>query len=152
MSHTTELEKRIQRIEDLEAIKNLHRTYIYHVNAQEWDDVLDCITEDGTVDLALHGSHTGSAELAELFKVKVAKVNEKWNGGHFVTQPVITVDGDKASGFWMLYIIVFDAETVVGPTLRWIQGRHDCEYVKQDGRWKIKYVKFSRPWPEPPKG
>ena len=150
MTKIEDLERRLERIESLEAIRDLHRQYIYLVNSQKWDDVIDCFTPGATVDIALHGLHKGFAELTELFKKKIAKVNEKWNGGHFVTQPMISPDGDKATGYWMLYICIFDAEMVSGPTLKWIQGRHDCEYVRINGKWKISYLKFSRPWPEPP--
>ena len=150
MSETNELEKRIANIENLEALKDLHRRYIYYVNSQQWDEVIGCFTEDAIADIGMHGSHKGRAELTELFTIKIAKVNEKWNGGHFVTQPIISVEGDKATGYWMLYICVFDAEMAAGPTLRWIQGRHDCEYIKRQGQWKINYIKYTRPWPAPP--
>ena len=142
--------KRIEAIEDLEAIKKLHRRYIYYVNSHAWDDVLDCFTEDAIADIGMHGKHEGAEELKDLFKNKINKVNEKWNGGHFATQPIISADGTTATAFWMLYIAVFDAEMAAGPVLKWIQGRHDCEYVKQKGAWKIKYIKYTRPWPEPP--
>ena len=150
MAKLEELEKRLEAIENIKAIEDLHRRYMYLVNSQKWDEVIDCFTTDATADIGMHGSHKGVEELSQLFKIKIAKVNEKWNGGHFVTQPIISVDGNKSIGYWMLYICVFDAETVSGPTLRWIQGRHDCEYVKQDGKWKIIYIKYTRPWPEPP--
>jgi hypothetical protein len=143
--------KRIEAIEDLEAIKNLHRRYLFYVNGHQWDNVLGCFTENATADIGMHGSHQGPEELEDLFKNKIAKVNEKWNGGHFVTQPIISANGATATGYWMMYICVFDAEMAAGPTLKWIQGRHDCEYVKQHGEWKIKFIKYTRPWPEPPK-
>jgi hypothetical protein len=150
MPKIEEIEKRLNDMENLEAVKDLHRRYMYLVNSQKWDEVIGCFTKDATADIGMHGSHKGVAELSELFKIKIAKVNEKWNGGHFVTQPIISVDGDKAKGYWILYICVFDAEVAAGPTLRWIQGRHDCEYIKQDGNWKISYIKYTRPWPQPP--
>jgi ketosteroid isomerase-like protein len=150
VSKRDELEKRIEKIENLEALKNLHRQYIYYVNSQQWDKVIDCFTEDAIADIGMHGSHKGTAELTELFTIKIARVNEKWNGGHFVTQPIVSVEGDTAKGCWMLYICVFDAETVSGQTLKWIQGRHDCEYIKRQGQWKISYIKYTRPWPTSP--
>ena len=130
MSELHNILKRIENIENLEALKDLHRRYMYYVNSHQWDDVLDCFTDDAVADIGMHGYHQGKDELSELFKVKIAKVNEKWNGGHFVTQPIISVDGNNATGFWMLYI---------------------CVYVKIDGRWKIKDIKYTRPWPDPPK-
>lgn len=150
MTKIEELEKRLENLESQNAIRDLHRKYIYYVNSQNWDAVIDCFASDAIADIGMHGSHQGKEELSVLFKSKIAKVNEKWNGGHFVTQPIISTDGSKATGYWMLYICVFDAEMAAGPTLRWTQGRHDCEYVKQGVEWKIQYIKYTRPWPEPP--
>lgn len=150
MEEMAEIVKRIEDIETLEAIKNLHRLYMYYVNSHEWDNVLKCFTEDATADIGMHGMHRGADELEDLFKNKINKVNEKWNGGHFVTQPIISTNGTSATAFWMLYICVFDAEMTAGPVLKWIQGRHDCEYVKQGEEWKIKYIKYTSPWPKPP--
>lgn len=150
MSNIEMLEKRLQNMENLEAIKALHRRYMYLVNSHQWDEVIECFTPDATADIGMHGSHTGRAELTELFKVKIDKVNEKWNGGHFVTQPLISTEGNTAKGCWMLYICVFDAEMASGPTLRWIQGKHDCDYLKCGEEWKINFIKYTRPWPEPP--
>ena len=151
MSELAEIVKRIENIENVEAIKNLHRRYMHYVNSHEWDEVLGCFTKDAIADIGMHGAHKGAEELEALFRIKIAKVNEKWNAGHFVTQPIISASGITATGFWMMYICVFDAEMAAGPTLKWVQGRHDCEYLKQDGEWKIKYIKYTRPWPEPPK-
>ena len=150
MSKIDDLEKRLEYVENLMAIQDLHRRYIYLVNGHEWDKVInECFTEDATADIGRHGLHKGRAEITGLFKVKIAKVNEKWNGGHFVTQPLISINGDKATGCWMMYICSFDAEMALGPTTLWIQGKHDCKYVKQDGKWKISALKFLRPWPKP---
>lgn len=148
MARLNDLEKRIKAFEDLEEIKKLHRHYVFLLNAHQWDEMISLFTEDGIADIGHHGLHKGKKELSELFKVKIAKRNEKWNGGHFVTQPIISVDGDKASGYWVLYIFVFNGDTPNGPSYTWIQGRHDCEYVKVDGKWKFNYIKFTRPWPE----
>ena len=41
-----------------------------------------------------------------LFKSEIAKVNEKWNGGHFLTQTIISTDYNKATGYWMLFVFL----------------------------------------------
>jgi hypothetical protein len=63
--------------------------------------------------------------------------------GHFTGQGVISVEGDRAKGHWMFY-------RFLPPPLpeRWIQGRYDCEYVKEDGQWKFSFMKLTRPWPD----
>jgi len=70
MSKIEEIEKRLGDMENLEAVKDLHRRYMYLVNSQKWDEVIDCFTQDATADIGMHGSHKGVAELSDLFKIK----------------------------------------------------------------------------------
>lgn len=143
-----DLEKRMKAFEDLEEIKKLHRQYAYFLNAHQWDEMIDCFTEDAMADIGIHGPHKGRKEITELFKIKIAKKNEKWRSTHFVTQPIISVEGDKATGYWAVYIFGFIENTPSGPMYQWYQGRHDCEYVKVDGKWKFSYIKYTSPWPK----
>jgi len=84
----------------------------------------------------------GKKEIGEVFHNVLAKMIKRTDG-HFVGQPVISVDGDKAKGHWLLYLFFSE------PSVRWVQGRQDCEYVKIKGKWKFSSVKFSSPWPAP---
>jgi len=135
-----ELEKRIKVLEDIEEIKKLHINYVYLLCNLQWDDMLDCFAENATLDLLDHGVRKGKKEISEVFHNVLAKMI-KPTDGHFVGQPVISVDGDKAKGYWILYLFFSE------PSVRWVQGRQDCEYVKINGKWKFSSVKFSSPWP-----
>ena len=134
-------EKRLKVLEDTEAIKQLHRRYVYALASQQWDDMLDCFADDAGADIWTHGLRRGKKEIAELFKSFDGKILP--THGHLVAQPVITVDGDKAEGYWLLYIFLPD------PQSTWIQSRYDCEYVRVDGAWKFSSLKYTRPWPAP---
>jgi len=143
-----ELEKRVRVLEDLEAIRDLHHEYVFRLNNRQWDDIIDCFVEDATANIGAHGLRKGKAEITQLFKERISRMNVgKVRDAHFVATPVISVDGDKAKGHWLMYIMVADPTT---GTIRCTQGRHDCEYVKVDGRWKFQSVKYTRPWPTEP--
>ena len=43
-----ELEKRLRVLEDIEAIKQLHRKYVFCLSSRAWDDLLDCFADDAT--------------------------------------------------------------------------------------------------------
>lgn len=137
-----ELEKRVKVLEDIEDIKKLHINYVYLLCNLQWDDMLDCFAENATLDLLDHGVRKGKKEIDEVFHNVLAKMIKRTDG-HFVGQPVISVDGDKAKGYWILYL--FFAKLPV----RWMQGRQDCEYVKINGEWKFSSVRFTSPWPIP---
>ena len=142
-----ELEKRLKKIEDLEDIKKLHRQYVYWINSHQWDEMVDCFTEDAVINIGKHGLRKGKDEIKKLFKVDVAKVNEKWDGCHFVTQPIVDIDGEKATGKWFLCICIFDVNSPTKSPLGWGHGRYDCEYVKVDGQWKFSsLINFPDTW------
>jgi hypothetical protein len=136
-----QMEKRLKVLEDIEAIKVLHREYVYALASQQWDDMLDCFAEDGSADIWTHGLCKGKKEIGDLFQSFAGKILP--SHGHLAAQPVITVDGDKAKGHWILYLFL------PAPDSMWVQGRYDCEYVRVDGKWKFSYLKYTRPWPAP---
>jgi ketosteroid isomerase-like protein len=144
-----ELEKRLRAIEDIEEIKNLHHEYIFWVNNCQVDEILQLFTEDGTADFGELGIFRGKTEITKIFRRVIPQVPlKKPRDGHFVTQPVLSVDGDKAKGHWLLYIMIADPET--GQALRWIQGRQNMEYVKENGKWRFKSLQFIHTWPTLP--
>jgi len=144
-----EMEKRLTYLEDLEAIRALHHEYMFQLNNRQWNDIVESFTEDGTANIGHHGLRKGKAEIEKLFKERISQMNAgKWRDAHNAIDPVITIDGNRAKGHWLMYIMISDPET--GNALRWTQGRHDCEYEKVDGRWKFKSVKYTRPWPLEP--
>ena len=137
---TEELEKRVKILEDIEAIKEFHINYVYLLCNLQWDDMAACFAEDATMELLDSGVVKGKKEIGGVFHNVLAE-RVKRNDGHLVGQPIITVNGDRAKGQWILYL--FFAE----PEVRWLQGRQDCEYVRVNGEWKFSKVKFTAPWP-----
>jgi ketosteroid isomerase-like protein len=143
-----ELEKRVSTLEDLEAIRDLHHEYVFRLNNRQWDDIVDCFVDDATANIGAHGLRRGKAEITALFKERIARMNTgKGRDAHMVAQPVISIEGDKAQGHWLMYIFITDPAT---GNARMTPGRHDCEYVKVNGKWKFKSVKYTRPWPIEP--
>jgi hypothetical protein len=135
-----ELEKRVKVLEDIEAIKKLHINYVYLLSNLQWDGMVECFAEDATMELLDQGVVEGKKEISGVLHNVLAKRVTR-HDGHFVGQPVITVNGDRAKGYWILYL--FFAE----PEVKWLQGRQDCEYVRVKGEWKFSQVKFTAPWP-----
>jgi ketosteroid isomerase-like protein len=145
----SEYEKRLKQLEDIQAIKDLHREYVYWVNECNWDKVIDCFTEDCSVNIGKWGLRKGKESLQKLFKQDIAGNNQgKGRDGHFVTQPVIAVNEDYATGHWLMYILISNPET--GLAMRWAHGRHDVEYIRVNGEWKIRSIVWTNPWPREP--
>jgi hypothetical protein len=141
--------ERLKRVEDIQEIQILHHEYMYWVNNCEWDNVIDCFTENCSADIGAWGVRKGKESLQKLFKVDIASNARPGEprSGHFVMQPVITVNGDKAVGHWLMYILITDPKS---GSLKCRQGRHDAEYQRVDGKWKIHAITWTRPWPKAP--
>ncbi|HEX2964649.1 MAG TPA: nuclear transport factor 2 family protein [Syntrophorhabdaceae bacterium] len=137
-----ELEIRLKALEDIEAIKNLHREYLFWISGLEVERTLSCFTDDIEVEVANYGIRRGKEDVAEFFRNTIFPNVLQSKDGHFTGQPVIHLNGEKASGHWMFYRFVNDQAR------RWIQGRYDCEYRKEDGNWKFSVLKMRRPWPK----
>jgi len=134
-----ELQKRIRVLEDIEAIEKLHRKYIFSLSSRAWDDLLDCFAEDSVADIGQHGFRQGKKEIRELVYEDFDKL--EITPGHLACQPVISVAGDRASSYWILYLFPHEKP------MRWLQGKHEFEYVRIGVEWKFSKVKFTRPWP-----
>ena len=140
------LEKRINTLEDIEAIQKFHLNYIYLYNNHQYEEMASCFAEDAVLDTQVFPVARGKEEIADIVLNDLPTVNN-WATAHVVVQPVITVDGDRAKGHWIMYLCFFDVPTPQGPSVRLLQALHDCEYVKVDGEWKYSSVKFILPWP-----
>ena len=132
-----ELEKRVRAIEDLEEIKKLHQNYINLMDNLKYKEVLDLFTEDAEVEVRKSGVLKGKKGLTEIYLNRLGKRTAR-SEGHMAVQPDITVDGNTAKGTWLIYML-FSV-----PSVQWVQGINECEYVKENGKWKFRKVKFTR--------
>lgn len=105
--NTTSSEERIQKLEDIEAIKNLMARYSFHTNKGWNGQVVDVdampsiFTEDiqyvskDFKELSAAGSEQGMKVLLETTKQIEFSM-------HSFINPIIAVDGDRATGNWLL--------------------------------------------------
>jgi hypothetical protein len=137
-----EIENRLRIIEDSEAIKSLHREYIFLLINHRWEEMIEHFTEDGSIAIATNPPRKGKKNIADLFLNHFAKVIP-WDEGHLLAQPVIEINGDKAKGHWLMIVLKKDP-------MSWTQCRYDCEYAKQNSVWKFSSMKLTSPWPVVP--
>jgi SnoaL-like domain len=136
MSETSSLEERIQRLEDIEAIKKLTATYADYVN-KGWDgkgvafDKLPSVfAEDARWESAAMNVNTvGRDEIVQMLRKETA-------GGDFAmhsfTNPIIEVNGDTATGTWLLWVGVKQ-----GDAADEVFQSEDLKYVRTVDGWRI---------------
>ncbi|MFC1946004.1 nuclear transport factor 2 family protein [Chloroflexota bacterium] len=146
-----DLEKRLQTTQDIDEVKKLHYRYIDALMLCEWDRITDMFAENSTFDVAGPKGVTvrkGKTDIEKYFKENLA-LTHVGKEGDVLVHPDISVEGDKATGRWWLYMMYYHPQTY--QSLLWVQGVYDMEYVKVNGQWKFSYLKF-RPRIEPPDG
>jgi hypothetical protein len=133
---TEELEKKVRVLEDLNEIMELQRRYMYYFDSLEFDKIGDCYAENAKMQIRNSPVVKGKKAIVEFYQTR-GKGKKVPTDAHFVGQPLISVEGDKARGRWNVCILF--AEPV-----RWVQGRNDVEYIKENGKWKFNSLKFTR--------
>jgi hypothetical protein len=147
------LENRVRLTEDIQEIHQLQRRYINALVCTEWDEAADCFAENASVDVYLHEPVSGKTAIRKWFKEELSKTHAG-KEGDICVHPVISVEGDKAKGKWLLYMMYFYPRT--GQSLFWVQGFYNNEYVREKGEWKISLMTWTErlglPGSGPPAG
>ncbi|HVB79810.1 MAG TPA: nuclear transport factor 2 family protein [Candidatus Binataceae bacterium] len=133
---SNDLEKRIAQLEDVQAIRQLKARYCLHVDRRNEDAWVSLFTQDGVWESDKFGIHEGREAIRALFKSIPDFLNFAL---HYVTNPVIEVDGNRAIGNWLL---LEPCTFVQGNQPAWGAGRYEEEYVKVGGEWKFKHLKL----------
>ena len=141
-----ELEARIAKIEDVEEIKKLMWNYTYWLDYGEFDKMIDCFSDDARLDVQTRGQPgegeaaityacEGREALIEFYNL-VRHEKDRFSASHLILNPVVEVDGDKATGIFYLL------EPTAIVRAMWGHGRYDMEFVRVGGEWKISVFGF----------
>ena len=141
------VEQRLQRLEDIEAIKQLKARYCDACDggwsseqpSYDWDKLqhmftADCVWDGRPVNIRVEGHDQLRQMCLDLKDVPFAS--------HNVTNPQITVDGDNATAKWHL-LAMLTLPDPVNPVSAWCVISYDDMCVRTQDGWKFKEVKLS---------
>ena len=144
-----QLDAELTKAEDVAAIKRLQRAYGYYLDKGLWEDLAQTFAEDAKGAYPA-GTFVGKASLRQHVWRNVGdgeiglKDNRMYN--HMVLQPVIHVasDGKTAKGRWRVLAMIgrLAGPDGKGGSASWAGGIYENEYVKENGVWKIKDLKY----------
>lgn len=121
---------------DIEAIKQLKAEYCDICDdAHDPDRIVEIFSEDCVWEGEGVATARGHAELRLLFEDFARQVSFSQ---HNIFNPRITVHGNEAHGSWNLLGPFTFRE---GSRQLWIAVRYEEDYVKVDGKWKIKHLR-----------
>lgn len=132
-----EIARRLTRLEDIEAIKQLKARYCEICDDDHNPDrITSVFAEDGIWESKDFGTAKGHAAIRDLFGgfQKMIAFSQ-----HNVSNPIIEVDGDRATGDWY-----FLGPFVMGQPSegRWLALEYHDDYVKVDGRWLYQHLRI----------
>ncbi|MDD5081792.1 MAG: nuclear transport factor 2 family protein [Dehalococcoidales bacterium] len=136
MTTIDELARRVQLLEDMEAIRKLKFRYAEacddHYNA---DKLAQLFTEGAIWDGGqLLGVYRGKKAIYEYFKNTTIAF-----AVHYFISPDIVINGDKAHARWYLW----EATTRKDQIPRLLSGYEDDDYVKVNDQWLQSYLKLT---------
>ena len=141
----------VTRLEDVKAIEKLQRAYGYFVDKALWSQIVELFTDDGTVQLGGGGLYKGKEGVARQFQMSFGQGMGRGAGkdglrkgvlfNHPQLQGIVDIDADgkTAHGRWRT---LAQAAWQERPVTFWNEGLYENEYVKENGVWKIKHMKF----------
>jgi ketosteroid isomerase-like protein len=132
-----ELDRRLRVLEDIEAIKQLKYRYADACDRGYDADVLaDLFTVDAIWESDRFGRYEGREAIREFFRGVSADITFAM---HYMTNPIINVDGDEANGEWYLVQTSTFAEgnrPILGA------AKYADRYRRVDGTWKFRHVQL----------
>jgi hypothetical protein len=140
------VEAKVQMLEDIEEIQKLQKSYGYYLENMLVEDIVDLFSDDEDVELwVTAGKFKGKQEVNRLYSY----IRSSFPSKEFLHQLIqlsgivhVNPDGKSARGRW--YGLGVNAlplkDGKVNPG--WMNGIYEMEYIKEDGRWKIKKLRW----------
>jgi ketosteroid isomerase-like protein len=134
MTETT-VESRLQRLEDVEAIKVLKADYCFSVDQGDTDRLISLFRHDAVWHAPGIGRYEGKDAIEKFFH-SLPDMMRFWL--HMVMNPLITVNGAEAQGRWYL----LEPNTLKNGTPVWGAARYEERYRRQQGEWLFQEIEL----------
>lgn len=137
----SDLERRIQALEDVEAIKRLKYRYWRHLDRKEWDEIAQCFTPDATVSYG-DGRYrfTGVEAIVRFLRESLGRESGSVTIHHGHHPEIELLSGTMAHGRWALHNYLFNEKQKRAVA---IGAYYDDDYVKIGGEWKLRHVGYA---------
>jgi uncharacterized protein (TIGR02246 family) len=128
------IEERLKRLEDAEEIRRLVQQYRQRLDDNDLVAYGRLFAADGEW-LGGTGYGKSPAGITAMLQERLApRTSDRQSSWHLLTDPVITVRGDRATG-QLTWALVVRGEGDV-PVLR-LLGRYEDSYVREHGQWRF---------------
>lgn len=144
MTGIDELEQRLRRLEDLEAVRGTWLEYCNRLDTHDLEGVGELFTEDGGVEMdglgrALDGSYEGRDAIVSFYTdtetPRSAEAARRAMTGHLSTNMQVDLDGDEATTLAYFFEIVDDDLVLI--------GTYQHRMRRDPDRWRIAFLRIS---------
>lgn len=138
MNPLGEIEARVRKLEDIEAIKKLKAKYWRCVDRKLWDELADVFIEEATLEYGSAIKLNGRQAIVQFLKDTLGA--DTVVTSHVGQRPEIELAGEStATGTWWLNDYI-----VMQPNIR-RRGYafYEDEYVKENGNWRKKSTRIT---------
>jgi hypothetical protein len=128
----TSIEQRLSALEDIRAIEAVKNRYLRACDRKQPDAVRDCLTPDAVIDFEGFPLFTDRDAFVEIYRRYgcVPHIIDMHHGQN----PIIELDGDRATGWFDLYFFQIDTRANKHTQLA---VSYVDDFVRRDGRWLI---------------
>ncbi|MSP30018.1 MAG: nuclear transport factor 2 family protein [Acetobacteraceae bacterium] len=123
-----DLQRRVRRLEDIEAIRTLRNQYHSCVNDVRYAEIAALFTEDAVVELGYLARYDGNAAIDRGFRGMGER--ERFFIKQYIHSHLVELDDDRATGKSYL-----EARYGRFGVSYLVAGRYDDVYVRRDGKW-----------------
>jgi len=127
-----ELDARITRLEDMNQIERVQRTYGYFVDKGQWTHLANLFSENGTLEIGGKGIFIGKDRVLEYMQTAFGPDGAPMGmiTNHMQFQPIVDIAPDGKTG-WLR------GRAFVMASSGWGLPLYEDAFVKEDGVWKI---------------
>lgn len=134
-----DLTARAERLADEQEVENLVNIYGYYLDHGQWDQLADLFASNGTIELGQQGVYVGKKRVRQFLETLGPNGGKDgWMFDHIQEQPVVnfTPQLGYARGHELAMTGVHQQSG------QWSEGVYENVFVKQNGVWKIRALRY----------
>lgn len=140
MTTANELLRRVQVLEDIEAIKKLKARWWFACDVRDLETMRSCyFADDFLIDFGFLGQYRDMEPFLKMFEELACLASHV--DMHHGMAPEIDITGETtAVGRWRMRFQKLETEKKM---VQLMSGYYEDDYVKTDGQWKMKISKYT---------
>ena len=135
----SDIQQRIQRLEDIKSIEQLKYKYLHACDDKDPEAMISVFTKENCeIDYGEVGVFNNRESLKKVYTA--AACHDYMIESHHAHNPIINIiDSDKAIGVWALTYQLINTKDL---SIVKLKGIYEDEYIKDAGEWLISKTKF----------